>query len=138
MNKGKPENSFNIAKNQEFELITSYHFKNLISPKPTWKSHWSLISYYKFLSDSITAHTCPYFGSFFLQKKKIFRKIQYTWTWESNSNYFNCSSWTFKVELQLWWYKNLFSSSFKGLPTKNFRHTSWILPFKQKKTTTCS
>ena len=28
--KGKPsENPFNIAKNQEFELITSHHFKNL-------------------------------------------------------------------------------------------------------------
>ena len=25
--------TFNIAKNQEFELITSCHFKNLISPK---------------------------------------------------------------------------------------------------------
>ena len=34
-NKGKSEKSFNIAKNQEFELITSCHFKNLISPKPT-------------------------------------------------------------------------------------------------------
>ena len=44
LNKGKPENSFNIAKNQEFELITSCHFKNLISPKPTWNSQWSLIS----------------------------------------------------------------------------------------------
>ena len=31
--KGKPsENPLNIAKNQEFELITSHHFKNLISP----------------------------------------------------------------------------------------------------------
>ena len=28
--KGKPsENPFNIAKNQEFQLITSHHFKNL-------------------------------------------------------------------------------------------------------------
>ena len=44
LNKGKPsENRFNIAKNQEFELITSRHFKNLISPKPTWNSQWSLI-----------------------------------------------------------------------------------------------
>ena len=31
--KAKPsENAFNIAKNQEFELITSHLFKNLISP----------------------------------------------------------------------------------------------------------
>ena len=43
--KGKPsENLFNIARNQEFELITSHHFKNLISPKPTWNSQWSIIS----------------------------------------------------------------------------------------------
>ena len=41
--KGKLESNFNIAKNQEFELITSCHFKNLISPKPTWNSQWSLI-----------------------------------------------------------------------------------------------
>ena len=43
MNKGKPsENPFNIAKKQEFELITSRHFKNLISPKPAWNCQWSL------------------------------------------------------------------------------------------------
>ena len=33
--KGKPEKSFNTAKNQEFELIASCHFKILISSKPT-------------------------------------------------------------------------------------------------------
>ena len=44
LNKGKPaESPFNIAKNQEFELITSRHFKNLISPKPAWIRQWSLI-----------------------------------------------------------------------------------------------
>ena len=43
MNKGKPsENSLNIAKNQKFELITSRHFKNLISQKPAWNIQWSL------------------------------------------------------------------------------------------------
>ena len=31
------------AKNQKFELITSHHFKNLISPKPAWNSQRSLI-----------------------------------------------------------------------------------------------
>ena len=31
------------AKNQKFELITSHHFKNLISPKPAWNSQWSVI-----------------------------------------------------------------------------------------------
>ena len=30
-----------------------------------------------------------------------------TWTWESSSYYFNCPSWISKVELQLWWYKEL-------------------------------
>ena len=58
MNKGKPENSFifNITKNQEFELITSCHFTNPISPKPTWNSQWSLIS-----SRNLKWwHHCPY------------------------------------------------------------------------------
>ena len=32
------ENSFNIAKNEKIELITSRHFKNLISPKLAWNS----------------------------------------------------------------------------------------------------
>ena len=44
LNKDKPsENSVNIAKSQEFELITSRHFKNLISPTPVWNSYWILI-----------------------------------------------------------------------------------------------
>ena len=44
LNKDKPsENPFNIAKNQEFELITSRHFQNLIFPKPAWNSQWSII-----------------------------------------------------------------------------------------------
>ena len=44
LNKGKPsESSLNIARNQEFELITSGHFKNQISPKLAWNSQWSLI-----------------------------------------------------------------------------------------------
>ena len=58
LNKGKPENSFifNITKNQEFELITSCHFTNPISPKPTWNSQWSLIS-----SRNLKWwHHCPY------------------------------------------------------------------------------
>ena len=33
-----------FAKNQEFKLITSCHLKDLISPKPTWNSQWSLMS----------------------------------------------------------------------------------------------
>ena len=49
----------------------------------------------------------------FSKKKGFLRKCSKPG--QSSSNYFNCSSWTFKVELKLWWYKNLFSSSFKGL-----------------------
>ena len=45
---GKPVNSFNVSENQEIGLNTSchihHHVKNLNSPKPTWKSQWSLIS----------------------------------------------------------------------------------------------
>ena len=37
------EDPFNTAKNQEFELIASHHYKNLISAKPAWNSQWSLI-----------------------------------------------------------------------------------------------
>ena len=44
LNKAKPENSLIFAKSPEFELITSCHLKNLISPKPTWNSQWNLIS----------------------------------------------------------------------------------------------
>ena len=63
MNKGRPsDNPFNNAKNQEFELITSRHFKNLISPKPAWNSQWSLIPSRN--PDSITSHTSPIFQIF--------------------------------------------------------------------------
>ena len=51
----------------------------------------------------------------FSEKKGFLRKCSKPG--QSSSNYFNCSSWTFKVELKLWWYKNLFSLSFKGLLT---------------------
>ena len=55
----------------------------------------------------------PYLAhiSRFFLKKKISQKIRSTWAWESSFNYFNCSSSTFKVELRLWWKKNLFSWS---------------------------
>ena len=43
LNKGKPENPFNVTKNQEFEMLPLRHIKNLISPKPAWNSQWSLI-----------------------------------------------------------------------------------------------
>ena len=44
MNKGKPEvETLKITKKQDIELITSCHFKNLISPKPTLNSQWNLL-----------------------------------------------------------------------------------------------
>ena len=67
LNKGKPENSFNIAKNQEFELITSCQFKNLISPKPTW-------NFKKIRAiASITSQTSSIFQIIFITKS-FFRK----------------------------------------------------------------
>ena len=66
MNKGKPENSFNIAKNQEFELITSCHFKNLISPKSAWNSQWILIPSRNLKQQHHFAHISDFL---FLKKK---------------------------------------------------------------------
>ena len=61
----------NIAQNQaqEFELITSCHFENQTSPKPTWNSQWSQISsiYLKREHHSLPI-LCPYFR--FKKKKK--------------------------------------------------------------------
>ena len=61
----------NIAKNQEFELIASCHFKNPISPKPRWNSQWSIIS----SRNLKRQHHCPFahISDFFL-KKRFFRK----------------------------------------------------------------
>ena len=66
LNKSKPfENPFNIAKKTEFELITSRHFKNLISPKPAWNSQWKFLRGIKRL---VTAYTSPIFQIFFQKK----------------------------------------------------------------------
>ena len=68
MNKGKnSENSFN-TKNQEFGLITC-HFKNLISPKPTWNCQRSRICSRK-LTRCITAHSSAHISDFFLNFSK--------------------------------------------------------------------
>ena len=65
----------NIAQNQaqEFELITSCHFENQTSPKPTWNSQWSQISsiYLKREHHSLPI-LCPYFR--FKKKKRFLRK----------------------------------------------------------------
>ena len=69
LTKGNPENSFNIAKNQEFELTVSCYFKNLISLKSTWNSQWSLV----FSRNLKQWHHCPCpFRGFF--KKGFLRK----------------------------------------------------------------
>ena len=61
----------NIAKNQEFELIASCHFKNPISPKPRWNSQWSIIS----SRNLKRQHHCPFAHiSDFFFKKRFFRK----------------------------------------------------------------
>ena len=57
MNKGKPEvETLKITKSQDFELITSCHFKNLISQKPTLNSRWNLLS----SRNLQRQHHCPY------------------------------------------------------------------------------
>ena len=74
LEQGKPsENSFNIAKNQEFELITSHHFKNLISPKPAWMEQ-SVKSnpFEKLKAIASLPMFHPYFR--FLKKKRFPRK----------------------------------------------------------------
>ena len=75
----------------------------------------------------------PILQKFFLEKRFLRKSSKPGW----NGNQV-LITWTiqvelFKVELQLWWYKNLFSSRFKGLSTDNFCHAQWILSVKQKK-----
>ena len=67
MNKGKPENSFNIAKNQELELIISK-----IHTEKSMKSNF----FKKFKVIASTAHTSPIFQIFFFfeKRKRFLRK----------------------------------------------------------------
>ena len=67
MNKGKPENSFNIAKNQELELIISK-----IHTEKSMKSNF----FKKFKVIASTAHTSPIFQIFFFfeRRKRFLRK----------------------------------------------------------------
>ena len=61
LNKGRPENSFNIAKNQEFELITSCHLKksNLSKTHMEQSVEFNLFKKYKAI-ESLSI-LCPYF-----------------------------------------------------------------------------
>ena len=74
MNKGKPsEDPFTIAKNQEFELITSHHFKSLICPKPPMEQSVESNSSEKFKAIASLPILGLYF-KFFLEKNA--QKIQ--------------------------------------------------------------
>ena len=75
MNKDKPcENSYNIAGNQEFELFTSRHFKNLISAKPMEQSVEYSVEKFKAIASIVNWPCFAHISDFFL-KKKISRKI---------------------------------------------------------------
>ena len=63
--KKNPENSFNIAKNQKFELITSHHFKNLIS-KTCMEKSLGFNSFEKFKATASLPILFAYISVFFL------------------------------------------------------------------------
>ena len=80
------ENPFNIAKNQEFKLITSFHFKNLISPKSAWSvESVESNSFEKFKAIASLPILCPFFR-FLLKKKEDFSENPVNLEWESSSN----------------------------------------------------
>ena len=125
--KGKSETFFDIAKNQEFKLITLCHFKIPISLKPKWNRQLSVESNFFKIYKAIASMPIlgPYFRFFFRKKKTFFRK-------SNKPGYENLVLiiLTLQIELSklnfnfdLWWYKNLFSSRFKGLLTNNFCRT---------------
>ena len=62
---------FKTAENQEFELFTRCHFKNLISQKSMEQSVKSN-SIKKFKGITSTVHTSPIFQIFFIFLKKDF------------------------------------------------------------------
>ena len=74
LNKGKPsEDPFTIAKNQEFELITSHYFKSLICPKTPMEQSVESNSSEKFKAIASLPILDLYF-KFFLEKNS--QKIQ--------------------------------------------------------------
>ena len=63
--KGKPsENSFNIAKNQEFELITSCHLKKSNLSKTHMEQSVEFNLFKKFKAIESLSILCPYFWFF--------------------------------------------------------------------------
>ena len=49
----------NIAKNPRISIDYTMSLQNLISQKPTWNSHWSIIS----ARNLKRQHQCPYFAN---------------------------------------------------------------------------
>ena len=71
MNKDKPcENPCNLAGNQDFELFTSRHFKNLISPKPMEQSVVYSVNKFKAIASIVKCPCYAHISDFF--KKKDF------------------------------------------------------------------
>ena len=112
---------FNIVKNQEFELITSSHFKNLISPKgnphgtvsETVFSSGTVFKKFKVIA------SMPILRLYFrFKKKKDFSDIPVN----LGMGVLVLITSSVQVEIQLWWYNNVFSWSFKWLSTNNFCH----------------
>ena len=126
MNKGKnSENSFN-TKNQEFGLITC-HFKNLISPKPTWNCQRSRICSRK-LTRCITAHSSAHISDFFFKfLKKCFKHghgnlVQITSTAQVELSKLNFNF----DDIRIYFLQVLRDCR------QNFRHAQWILSVKRK------
>ena len=112
---------FNIVKNQEFELITSSHFKNLISPKG---NPHGTVSETVFNSGTVfkkfkVIASMPILRLYFrFKKKKDFSDIPVN----LGMGVLVLITSSVQVEIQLWWYNNVFSWSFKWLSTNNFCH----------------
>ena len=112
---------FNIVKNQEFELITSSHFKNLISPRG---NPHGTVSETVFNSGTVfkkfkAIASMPILRLYFrFKKKKDFSDIPVN----LGMGVLVLITSSVQVEIQLWWYNNVFSWSFKWLSTNNFCH----------------
>ena len=113
---------FNIVKNQEFELITSSHFKNLISPKGNphgTVSETVFNSGTVFKKFKVLIASMPILRVYFrFKKKKDFSDIPVN----LGMGVLVLITSSVQVEIQLWWYNNVFSWSFKWLSTNNFCH----------------
>ena len=98
LNKGKPSKKKFLPKSNNLNWLHHVTLKNLFSPKPAWQSVKSS-PFEKFKVIVSLPILCQYFRFFFF----IFlRKSSKPGHGHLVMNEFNCSSWNFKVELQLW------------------------------------